>query len=167
MTSKDIDELKKENQHLHLKLAETQGQLCTMSMTVDKLYQKCEDLQVRSMNRNIVIHNIRELPGEDIYETVSDFLQNKLKIAAEYVHSQHNPVAPVQVDIAHRIGRPGTKGRPIVVQLVQHCLKDVIFAHVKNLKGSGIFVSVQLPSELRGRSDVQFSKFKKLKEDYQ
>ena len=53
------------------------------------------------------------------------------------------------------------------MKLVLQRGKDVIFAHIKNLRGSGISVNEQLPSEMRERRDVQFSKFKQLKNHYQ
>ena len=81
---------------------------------------------------------------------------NKLKISEQYMQSKQNPVAPVQVDIAHQIGRPGIKGRPIVVQLALRRGKDIIFSHVKNLKGSGVFITEQLPADMREKRDAQF-----------
>ena len=138
-----------------------------MSTSMDKLSKTCEDLQLRSMNRNIVIHNIQERQGEDIYETVADVFRNKLKIPEHLLHSNHNPSAPVQIDVAHRLGRSGVKARPIVVQLVLRRGKDVIFGHVKNLKGSRVSISEQLPSEMRERRDAQFMKYKQLREEHQ
>ena len=165
-TTEEFQKLKDENQHLQLRLAEAEGKMTRMNLKIATLRDKCEDLHLRSMSRNILIYNIKEQEHEDIYAVVYDVLSNKLKIPDNYIHSERNPTAPVQVDIAHRIGKPGHRVRPIVVQLVLRRGKELIFRYVKNLKDMDISISEQLPPEMRERREVQFSHFKHLRDQY-
>ena len=165
-TTGEIQTLKEENHFLKLKLTEVDGKMTRMAMKISDLNEKYEDVQSRSMNRNILIHNIKEHQSEDIYAVVNDVLTTKLKIPDALMLSERYPVAPVHVDIAHRIGRPGGRDRPIVVQLTLRRGKEIIFNHVKNLKGTGISISEQLPSQVRERRETQFNYYKKLREDH-
>ena len=158
--------MKDENQELQLRLAEAEGKMTRMSIKITTLRDKCEDLHLRSMNRNILIYNMKEQQGEDIYAVVYDVFSKKLKIPDSYIHSERNPTAPVQVDIAHCIGKPGNRVRPIVVQLVLQHGKELVFRYVKNLKGMDISITEQLPPEMRERREVQLNHFKHLRDQY-
>ena len=158
--------MKMENQWLQLKLKESEGKTTCTNSQVASLKSKCEDLEFRAMKTNIVIYNVPEKQNEDIYNVIEDLLANKLRIPDDLIHSCRHPAALVQIDVAHRIGKPGAKPRPIVVKLVTQRGKDIIFAHVRNLKGSKISISNQLPSEMRERRDVQIQSFRELRNQH-
>ena len=165
-TTEEVSNLKEENKYLNSKVQEAEGRMDRMSREITKLNTKIEDLQVRTMSSNILIRNLPEQQPENIYEVVHDVLANKLKIPNSLLHSPSNPAAPVQVDIAHRMGMAKKKIRPIVVKLVLRRGKDIILSHAKNLKGTKISICEHLPSEMRERRDAQFSTFKSFKEEH-
>ena len=138
-----------------------------MDCEMDQLRSKCEDLQLRSMSHNILIHNVQEERGEDVYKVVCNILLNNLKIPVQLLNSDEHPAAPVLIDIAHRIGKPGWKPRPIVVKFALRRGKDIVFRYVKNLKGQSISISEQLPGEMRERRDILFPKMRNLREQHQ
>ena len=129
-TTKEIESVKMENQWLKLKLKESEGKITRTNSQVASLKSKCEDLEFRAMKTNIVIYNVPEKQIEDIYNVIEDLLANKLRMPDDLIHSCRHPGALVQIDVAHRIGKPGAKPRPIVVKLVTQRGKDIIFAHV-------------------------------------
>ena len=151
---------------MKLKVAEADGKMTRMAVRINDLKNKYEDLQLRSMNKNILIYNIKEQQEEDIYSIVHDVLTTKLKIPEKLIHSEKYPAAPVQVDVAHRIGKPGGRERPIVVQFTLRRGKEIIFSYVKNLRDTGISISEQLPSQMRERREAQFGHFKRLREEH-
>ena len=165
-TNEEVSKLKRDNLHLNIKVQKAEGRITRMSRDISKLNSQCEELQLRTMNSNIVIRNLTEQHSEDIYEVVHDVFANKLKIPNNLLHSPTNPAAPVQIDVAHRIGKIGKKARPIVVKLVLRRGKDIVLNHARNLKGTTISICEQLPSEMRERRDTQLGKFKSLKEEY-
>ena len=165
-TEVSISQLKQENDRLKVKLLEAEGQIIRMEGSIHRLSSKCEDLQLRYMSNNLLVYNVPEQRGEVAYDLVMDIFQNKIKIPDHLIHSERNPAAPVQVDIAHRLGKQGTRPRLIVVRLALRRGKEIVYKFVKNLKGTGISITDQLPSEMRERRDVQFQNFKHLKEQH-
>lgn len=137
-----------------------------MQREIDSLKGTCEALQFRSMSNNILIHNIAENTGENIYQVVHDVLLNKLKIPENLIHSDRQPAGPVQVDVAHRIGRYTNRARPIVVKLVLKRGKEIIFSHTKNLRGLGIIISEQFPTAIREKRTLLFPEMKELREQH-
>ena len=118
------------------------------------------------MNQNILIHNVHEERGEDIYKLVSDIFVNNLKVPEQLLHSEKHPAGPILIDIGHRIGKPGWKPRPIVVKFALRRGKEIIFKYVKNLKGQTISISEQLPGAMRERRDILFPKMRSLREQH-
>ena len=165
-TGNELDSLKRENKNLKLRLMETEGQAARMSKDIEKLKKDFEDLEVRSMSPNIVLYNVPEKANEDIYKTVSDFFTKMLKLPDQLVLSERHPVTPVQVDTAHRVGRANHRSRPIVVKLIRRQGKDIILQHAKNLRGTNISISEQLPTEMRERRTLQIPKLKALRDQY-
>ena len=166
-TEENISSLRQENQRLKVKLLEAEGQIIRMEGSIDRLNSKCEDLQLRSMSNNILVYNVPEQKGEVTYDLVMDILRNQVKIPDSFIHSERNPVAPVQVDIAHRLGKQqSSRPRPIVVRLALRRGKEILYRYVKNLKGTGISITDQLPSGMQERREVQFRNFKQLKNQH-
>ena len=165
-TDTDIKSLQEQNRKLELKLKESEGRATRMQREIDSLKVTYEALQLRSMSNNIIIHNIAENTGENIYQVVHDVLVNKLRIPENLIHSDRHPAGPVQVDIAHRLGRYINKVRPIVVKLVLKRGKEIIFNHTKHLKGLGIIVSEQFPAAIREKRALLYRKMKYLREQH-
>ena len=96
-----------------------------MDSEIARLKAKCEDLQLRSMSHNILIHNVQEERGK-----------NSLKMPKQLLNSEEHPAAPVLIDVAHRIGKPGWRLRPIVMKSALQRGKETIFRYIKILKVS-------------------------------
>ena len=165
-TGNQLECLKQENENLKLCLMEAEGQAARMSKNIKKLKQNVQDLEVRLMSHNIVVYNVPEQVNEDIYKTVSDIFLKTLKIPDQLIHSEKHPVAPVQIDVAHRMGKANHKNRPIVIKLVLRRGKDIILQHARNLKGTNISLSEQLPTEMRERRMLQLPKMKALRDQH-
>ena len=90
---------------------------------MDQLKSRCEDLQLRSMNQNIHIHNVQEERGEDKNKLVSDIFVKNLKVPEQLFNSEKHLAGPILIDIAHRIGKPSWKPPPIVVKFALRKVK--------------------------------------------
>ena len=108
-TDKEIQNLKQENGLLKLSLAQAEGRANRMERDINMLKSENESLQVRSMSQNILIHNVEEVSGQDLYIIVQNIFKEKLQIAEHLLHSDTHPAAPVQIDIVHRLGKLGTR----------------------------------------------------------
>ena len=161
-TGNELESLKSENKCLKLRLMETEGHATRMFKDIAKLKRDFEDLEIRSMSHNIVIYNLPEQDNEDIYKTVTDVMKEKLKIPEHLIQSKTHPIAPVQIDTAHRMGKANSRNRPTVLKLVLRRGKDIILQHARNLRGTKISVSEQLPSEMRERRMLQLPKLRGL-----
>ena len=166
VTDKEIQTLKQENSLLKVSLAEAKGRVHRMEKDINILKSQNEGLQVRSISQNILIHNVDEVSGEDLYKIVHDFFKQKLQIAEYLVHSDKHPAAPVQIDIVHRLGKPGARARPIVIKLVLRRGKDIILKHARNLKGSKIYITEQLPKAMNERRSLLVPDMRRLHEDH-
>jgi hypothetical protein len=94
---------------------------------------------------------------DDTKKKLKEFLKNEMNIK--------DPNC-VQIDRAHRSGMKGQKPRPIIAKLMNSSSKDMIFKHVKNLKGKNQYVvQEQLPAEVSERRKRLWSKYKEAKEN--
>ena len=165
-TKEEIQELKEENSKMRLQLSESEDQAMRMRKDIQTLKSKCEDLELRSMSENVVFYNIPEKQNEEIYKVVQDVLVRKMNIENHLVHSEYYPTGLIQVDVAHRIGKFSQKPRPVVVKLVLRRGKEIILKHARNLRGSGISVSEQLPAGMRERRNIQLPMLRDLRDQH-
>ena len=92
-----------------------------------------------------IIHNEGLLHG---------FLHAEMKVP-------DNKMQQLQFDRIHRMGtRQDGRNRPIIAKCSSTRTKDIIFQHVKNLKGSHFGVSEQYPQEVNERRNFLMTKFK-------
>ena len=87
-TKQDIVRLHEENKTLKLSLKQIKGKAMRMENEIDLLTSRCKDLQLRSMNQNILIYILQEERGEYIYKLLSDILVNSLKTPEQLLHSE-------------------------------------------------------------------------------
>lgn len=102
---------------------------------ISELTHKQNEMQARSMKRNILISGIPEHNKEDCAVLVDRFFTECLCISRR-----------INIKIAHRIG--SGSNRPMVVKLKDGNDKQLIFQHTSKLKGTNYFVSEQLPEEI-------------------
>ena len=154
-TEVDITSLKKENQSLNLRLAESEGIISRLNSKVEKLEQKVESLQTHTMKMNILFHNLPEQQNENCTREIYNFIKTHLQIEEEDIYSRQNPTGEIRVDIAHRIGKKSNKPRAIVTRFVTQCGRDMVLKKGHLLKGSPFGLSEQLPSDTRQRRTAQ------------
>ncbi|CAH1104554.1 unnamed protein product [Psylliodes chrysocephalus] len=90
----------------------------------------------RSKKYNLIIYN---LAGKNILETVIELFNQKLVVSC------------VENDIrdAYRLNSGDTpdKPKPIIIEFTNSRIKSKILSHAKNLKGTGIYISLDYTSE--------------------
>ena len=161
----DINALQTENEKLKLHLKESDGLISKLTAKVSYLEAKLENVEIHSMKKNIVIYNMPEEMGENLYSKVEVFLSRNLQIPQDQLFSRDNPSAPVRIDISHRIGQKGGKPRPVVVSFVTQQGKDLVLSHSKSLKSTPFAISEQLPPSVHERRTAQISKMIKLRQE--
>lgn len=161
----DIKSLQTENENLKLHLKESDGLITKLSTKVAALESKLESVQTHSMKKNVVIYNLKEENGENCYALVEDFLANILQVPQDKMFSRENPCGPVRIDIAHRMGRKGSKPRPLVVAFVTQQGKDIVLSHSRKLRSTPFALSEQLPSSVRERRMAQVPTMTKLRQE--
>lgn len=109
---------------------------------IGELTTKQNEMQARSMKRNILITGIQEQPNENCENLAAKFFSDNLGIRA-----------PIVIKIAHRIGIGNT--RPMVIKLKDANDKQIIFQNTAKLKGTSYFVSEQLPEEMTENKKLQ------------
>jgi hypothetical protein len=111
------------------------------------LNDKILDLEQRSMRDNLIFYNIPEAGDDENCENlVKTVLKDTLEMETEKVDN-------MIFDRAHRLGKKGTKARPIVVKF--HYYKDK--EHIRNLsfekadvlKAAKRGIGIQLPKDTR------------------
>ena len=134
------NEMLRENQRIMI------GLMQRMSDKLERMYTKVENLIVRSMQQNFVIHNHEfELaegePAWDLRPIVEEFLQEKLGMS---VNSR-------EIFVAHKLGEES------IVARVDPALKNEVFNRVgrlqgqKNSKNKDIYITDQQPEGPRAR----------------
>lgn len=86
-----------------------------------------------SRRNNIRIFGIKESEDENTDQIV-------LKVASQL----QVPLSVQQIDRSHRVGRKGTKPRPIIVKLVSYKQRQALFMAKKGLKGTKPFICEDL-----------------------
>ena len=85
-----------------------------------------------STRRNcLLIHGIKPEARENTDEIAKDFFKSKLEIT----------ISDGEIDRSHRIGNPNG---PIIVKLVRHNLKSLIYSRKKMLKGQNMSITESL-----------------------
>lgn len=102
------------------------------------VYEGLDEREQYSRRNNIRIFGIQESDNEDTDQVVLD-LAAKLGV----------PLVKQQIDRSHRVGRKGTKPRPIIVKLVSYAQRKALFMAKKSLKGTGTFVCEDLTKSRR------------------
>ncbi len=116
------------------------------SKTINQLHKRIVNEEKRSMQQNILVHNIKEASGENTDEKVISFLKEK---------GITDPI--IRIDISHRIGaerKPGSNPRPIVVRMESRKAAEHVLKQTKPAKGAAWvkidpYVTPHVPEEIR------------------
>ena len=158
---REIDTLQKENAALRQRLMITEGRLTRTEKKLAEANDKIIDLTARSMRENLVFKNVEEKKDErekDIKEKLTSIFTERLNLKGDDLKS-------VEIERAHRVGRPGKPGdkrsRNIVAKLSSRG-KSVVMANLKNLTRNGnndIRIQEQFPPEVQTRRNKLWPHF--------
>ena len=104
---------------------------------------KMEYLEGQTRRNNLVIDGVAESPGE----TWADTEEKIKKILTEKLQLQHK----VEVERAHRTGKPGggDRPRPVVVKLLRFKDREAILQRAKSLRGTNIYINEDFTDAVR------------------
>ncbi|CAG7728302.1 unnamed protein product [Allacma fusca] len=109
---------------------------------ISSLTRRVENMELREKRLNIVIHGLpyeKEESSENLRYKILDFLQINLK-------TKENAI---DIEEWKKIGKWTAQKRPVVVKLRGDEDKQMIFGHVKNLKGTLFGVERDLSFSMR------------------
>ena len=114
-----------------------------MEEKVLEMEDRMIDQEARSRRNNLIFHGVRESPGENCFEIVSDLIQNVCKIKDSFV-----------IERSHRIGRPATgnqrrvKPRPLIVKFLDYNMRERVMG-CRRLLPPDNKVTEELPWQIR------------------
>lgn len=144
--TKDVALMKRqlEMADYNAKCAETV--LMTALESQEELRGKIEDLQIRSMKRNLIFHGIPENYNEDTEEKLRDFFHYQLRINKF-----------IELTNVHRFGKKNTnKPRPIVAVFLYHKDLEMIRESGRMLKGTKYGINEQFPRAVEDRRQLLY-----------
>lgn len=138
---KQVDYLNETVQQYQVKVDILSDIVSKQHQEITELKAQMVDVQARDMKCNLTFAGIPEVPNENGIQEAQKFITEKLLIKDKLI----------PIEQAYKFGTG--RARPLLVTLRHAADKNVIFDHVKNLKGikvNGIqcFVSTQLPEAL-------------------
>lgn len=155
-------EYAQQNKDLKLKVTTLEGKNLKLLNQIESMKSQIEDIQTRSMNKNLLFHNIPEKNREDCKSVLKKFINDNLKLGA-------GMASRITLDVAHRLGKKRTNGldpRPIVASFTTRDAVFMIKNHAKNLdKDKKYRITEQLPREVRARRNAQIPKIKAIRDE--
>lgn len=110
------------------------------------LFEKIEDLQVRSMKRNLIFHGISENTHEDTEENLRDFFNYQLRLNKF-----------IELSNVHRFGkRINGRPRPIVAVFLYHKDLEMVIKSGRMLQGTQYGINEQFPSTVEDRRKLLY-----------
>lgn len=103
-----------------------------------KLEKEMNDAEQYSRRWNLRVYKVPEVKGA---ETADDCAK---KVAGIFSNQVGVPITRVDIEVAHRAGKPGDKPRPILVRFFDRKKRDEVLANRKKLKGKGIAIDEDL-----------------------
>ena len=137
---KKINNLQEENEVMR-------GIMCKHSEQLKVMNDRIAMLTAKSMEKNITISGLKELPKEDCRQVVIDFLKREVEIDAE----------SSEIYVAHRIGNKKHSSSKYDRLMIARCkpeLKQRVFRNISNLKEKvnhnklPYYINKQLPDQI-------------------
>lgn len=157
----EIQDLQDITDSLLEKFKEMEGRLIRCEKLNEDLREDSIETKTRSMRDNLIFYKIAEFQGqgqENCMALLKGFLQAEMYIDNSTMDELH-------FDRVHRLGARSTgHSRPIIVKCSDARTKELIYRHVRNLKGKPFGISDQVPPEVNEQRNHLFSKFKEAKD---
>jgi len=152
-----IEMLTADNETLTSRCRVNEGRLIRLEKRTGDIHEETLQMNARSMKENLIFQGITETTHEDVSNVLWYFLENDLQV-------QLVDLEKIMINRVHRMGVKGNYTRAIVANINDEG-RNVIWKHVKNLKGkdSKISVCTQLPRELAERKRQMMPHFKAAK----
>ncbi|XP_052131162.1 uncharacterized protein LOC127751526 [Frankliniella occidentalis] len=94
---------------------------------LNEIENKLDELEQYGRRNNLRIFGVEEREDEETDYIVID-MAKKMNVE----------VSVSSIDRSHRVGRKGTRPRPIIVKFIRHEARDLIFRSKKMVKGSEV-----------------------------
>ncbi|KAI8517875.1 hypothetical protein Bbelb_038920 [Branchiostoma belcheri] len=131
------------------KLKQLEQNMMTYNTEVTEMANKLDYIENQSRRNNLIFDGIkddRKETWEQSETKVKEVLRNKLRLNTDNI----------EIERAHRNGKPGDRPRPIVVKLLRYKDKQNILRQAKMLKGTQIFINEDFSDKIRQkRKDLQ------------
>ncbi|KAI8488105.1 Tetraspanin-8 [Branchiostoma belcheri] len=131
------------------KLKQLEQNIMTYNTEVTEMANKLDYIENQSRRNNLIFDGIkddRKETWEQSETKVKEVLRNKLRLNTD----------SIEIERAHRNGKPGDRPRPIVVKLLRYKDKQNILRQAKMLKGTQIFINEDFSDKIRQkRKDLQ------------
>ena len=118
------------NQSLRRQIAERDDVILKLSKRVDELEVKNDDIQQQGRKGSIRIFGLPE-------EGQSTLEQKILKLCKDNLKLVNPPIAPDDIEVCHRIGRPPAQTQPLIKLSNRH-IKGRIMDNRKKIEGQSI-----------------------------
>lgn len=142
----EISSVKKELKSV----SNVEAEISSMKKEIEDNQDKLDYLENQSRRSNVRISGIDEQPNESWDDT-----EVKVK---EVLEKMDIPSEDVDIERAHRTGRPNQRARQIVVKFLRYKDRENVLKSGKKLKGTGIYVNEDLSSRVIKRRYEQQDK---------
>ncbi|XP_026289139.2 protein unc-13 homolog C-like [Frankliniella occidentalis] len=147
----EITRLTKEVEDLQVEVLNLSKDISQKDKKIEELEGRLEEHEQYSRRNNLRIFGVTESPKENTDDLV-------VKVAKKI----NVDIDVSQIDRSHRIGKPGSNPRPIIVKFIGYGPRQAMFRAKKALKGSGITIREDLTKQrldlLKGAAEVYFEK---------
>lgn len=163
--AEDMKKLREQNNSMALRIESLEGRNLKLENKISDLTTQLEDITLRCMQKNLIFHGIEEKRNEDTKKIVLNIITKNMKIEEKFVKSQQHLDGLIEIDITHRLGTyQQGRNRPIIASFTSKSAVDLIKRNAKNLAGTNVRVSEQLPREMRARRAAQIPKMLELRQ---
>lgn len=128
------------NTHMNEKFEGLYRDLHEMRTCLDNQEKRLYYLEKSSVERNLVFFGLNE--NENSYNDLEDNILNIINQKMEV------PTQALEIQVVKRIGKKGTKPRPVSVTFTTLGSKINILKHKKRLQGSGIHITPEFPAAI-------------------
>jgi len=128
------------------------GRITRLEHELHEAKERLVKIESKQMAQNVIIQKYPEAEKEVTSDLVETFFKDELKLTDS-----------ISIDVAHRIGKPGPKPRPIVVRLTNRSDVGKVLKQGTELAGKDYSINLQVPNALRAAQSLLLKERKALK----